>query len=152
MNLIKIADTYSNKIGSLVPQWFILLSLRTSIFLIFWLSVQTKITGGTIFGQHLFFWNLTDNTFLLFEYEYDVPFLPATIAAYLATIGEFFLSLGIIFGLFTRFSALGLILMTVVIQYAYPNWQTHLLWLGMLLVLLKYGGGLISLDKALVRN
>ena len=106
----------------------------------------------TVFGQHLAFWEVTESTFTLFEYEYSVPLLPYDVAAYLATFGEFFLSLGILFGLFTRFSALGLIGMTIVIQIAYPNWQVHLLWAGILLVLVKEGAGPISLDKLIFKR
>ncbi len=152
MKILNTIDDISLKIASLIPGWVALTILRISIFLIFWLAAQSKIDGLTVFGQHLAFWAVTDSAFTLFEYEYAVPLLPYDVAAYLAAFGEFFLSLGILFGLFTRFSAIGLIVMTGVIQIAYPNWQVHLLWLGILLVLVKEGAGPISLDKLLFKK
>ena len=153
MKLLHQLDRYSQKISGVIPEWLIPLALRVSIFLIFWLSAQTKITGGTVLGQHLFFWNVTETTFYLFEYDYELPLIPPTIAAYMATFGEFFLALGVLLGFLTRFSALGLLIMTAVIQFfVYPNlWQEHLLWAGILLFLLRNGAGSVSLDQLLKR-
>ena len=151
MKLLNTANTYAKKIGQIVPVWATPLLLRISIFFVFWNSVQTKISGLTIGGQHFAFWNVTDTTILLFEYDYALPLIPAEIAAYLATFGEFFLSLGILFGLLTRFSALGLLIMTLVIQiFVYPNaWALHLMWGSVLLYLVKEGPDVISLDHFL---
>lgn len=148
MKLIRMIDSYARKISDIVPASGALLLGRIAIFFVFWRSAQTKIDGLNIFGQNLAFWNVTDTTVLLFEYEYGLPF--PTIMAYLGTFGEFFLSLGILLGFLTRASALGLIVMTGVIQFVYPEaWTTHILWLGILFYLLKGGGGQLSLDKAL---
>ena len=154
MKVLSIVDSYALKIANLIPEWLIALVMRVSIFLVFWLSVQTKIEGITIAGHHLAFWGVTDSAILLFEYEYGLPLLPPTLAAYLATFGEFFLSLGLLFGFMTRFSALGLLIMTTVIQiFVYPNaWTLHLLWAGPLLYLFKNGAGAISLDKVINRT
>jgi putative oxidoreductase len=140
---------------SKMPAWVINLAMRLVIFKVFWLAVQTKITGFTIAGQHFKFWNLTDNTFLLFDFEYTIPLIPSQIAAYMGTFGEFFLSLMILLGLFTRFAALGLLIMTLVIQFfVYPDawWTVHVYWVLPLLYLIKYGGGSISLDALLNRR
>jgi putative oxidoreductase len=151
--LKKIAVTIS-KLDTLVaklPESLVALSVRLAIVTVFWRSVQTKIVGWTFFGQHLKFWNVTDSTFFLFEYEYSVPLLPAKIAAYMATFGEFFLSLAIILGLLTRLSAVGLLGMTAVIQFfVYPDsWNVHILWAGLLLYLIRHGAGVMSLDYVL---
>ena len=52
-------------------------------------------------------------------------------------------------GLFTRFSALALIGMTLTIQiFIYPEaWPTHLSWAGLLLPLIAFGGGKASVDR-----
>ena len=52
-------------------------------------------------------------------------------------------------GLFTRFSASALLVMTLVIQvFVYPDaWPTHLSWAGLLLPLIAFGGGTLSLDR-----
>jgi putative oxidoreductase len=135
---------------SMIPEWLVNLAMRLVIFKVFWFSVQTKITGLTISGQHFAFWNVTDSTFLLFDFEYGIPLLPSDIAAYLGTFGEFFLALMILFGLMTRFAALGLLVMTMTIQFfVYPDawWTTHVFWTLLLLYLLRNGGGLLSLDR-----
>lgn len=135
-------------IFSMIPEWLVALISRFAIATVFWRSVQTKIEGWQIFGQNLKFWNITDSTFFLFQYEYTLPILSGKIAAYLATFGEFFLSIGILIGLLTRFSAIGLLIMTAVIQlFVYPeSWSVHILWAALLVYLIKHGGGAISMD------
>jgi putative oxidoreductase len=144
----KVFSPIDNILAKL-PEWVVNLAMRLVIFKVFWSAVQTKITGLTIGGQHFAFWNLTDNTFLLFDFEYSIPLIPSVIAAYAGTFGEFFLSLLILLGLFTRFAALGLLIMTLVIQFfVYPDawWTVHVYWVLPLLYLIKYGGGSLSLD------
>ena len=52
-------------------------------------------------------------------------------------------------GLGTRFAALALLGMTLVIQvFVYPDaWPTHLSWAGLLLYLVGRGGGRLALDR-----
>ena len=135
-------------IFSMIPEWLVALISRLAIATVFWRSVQTKIEGWELFGQNLKFWNITDSTFFLFQYEYTLPLLSGKIAAYLATFGEFFLSITIIIGLLTRLSAIGLLVMTAVIQlFVYPeSWSVHILWAALLVYLVKHGGGAISVD------
>jgi len=151
MKILSTIDQYAKKISQLVPESLIALTARAAIFFVFWKSVQTKITGLTIGGQNFAFWGVTDTTVTIFEYEYDLPLLPPEIAAYLASFGEFFLSIGILLGLFTRLSALGLFIMTAVIQiFVYPEaWGVHIIWAAALLYLVKHGGGKVSLDNVL---
>lgn len=125
------------------------------IFSIFWKSVQTKINGFTLFDQHFAFWNLSSSTLFLFEYEFDLPLLSFELAAYLATFGEFFLSLMILLGFMTRFAAMGLMLMTLTIQFfVYPDawWTVHVFWVVMLLGILLKGSGVISLDHLIKKR
>jgi len=140
---------------SSIPEWFISLAMRLVIFKVFWFAVQTKVQGWTIAGQHFKFFGITDNTFLLFDFEYGIPLLDSTIAAYAGTFGEFFLSLLIILGLFTRFAALGLLIITVIIQFfVYPDawWTVHVYWALPLLYLIKFGGGKLSLDYLICKK
>ncbi len=141
----------TNQIMAMVPAWFVSLLTRFAVASAFWRSVQTKISGLELFGQSWKFWNVSESTFLLFEYEYTVPLLPVKLAAYLTTYGEFFLSIAIVLGLLTRLSAVGLLIMTAVIQvFVYPDaWNVHILWAALLLYLIKYGGGTISIDYLL---
>jgi putative oxidoreductase len=134
-----------------IPIPVVALLIRLAAASVFWNSVQTKITGWKFLGYQWKFWGLTDTTFLLFNNEYPLPLLPPTLAAYAATCAEFFLSLGLVLGLFTRLAALGLLLMTAVIQiFVYPeSWSVHILWAGLLLYLIRYGAGKWSLDHML---
>jgi putative oxidoreductase len=131
-----------------VPAWFVSLLARIAVATPFWRSVQTKISGGELFGQSWKFWNVSESTFLLFRHEYALPLLPVNLAAYSATYAEFFLSIAIVLGLLTRLSALGVLLMTAVIQlFVYPDaWNVHILWAALLIYLIRYGGGHISID------
>lgn len=152
MNILDTFDRFSRAVASLIPDWALGLIARLGIFFVFWRSAQTKLAGDTIMGQKLAFWDISDSAFMLFEYEYNVPLIPSNIATYLGTWGEFFFSLGILFGLLTRLSALGLMFMSLVILYVYTNdWPNVILWLGLIIYLLKFGAGSISLD-ALIRR
>jgi len=144
-------STLSKRYAEKLPLTLISLAARLALFMVFWKSVQTKISGLTLFDQHFAFWNVTDTAKLLFRFEYDLPLLSPQLAAYLATFGEFFLGLMLLLGLFTRFAALGLLLMTLVIQlFVYPSaWPTHLLWSVGLLLLIRNGADQVSLDQLL---
>ena len=75
------------------------------------------------------------------------------LAAPLATAAEHILPALLLAGLLTRGSALGLIGMTLVIQFfVYPDawWPVHSLWLALALMLVLRGGGQLSLDAVLV--
>lgn len=124
-------------------QDYILLWLRLWVANIFYTSGRTKVSGG--------FLELSDSALALFEYEYDLPLLPPGVAATLALYAETFLPLLLVLGLFARLGALGLIGMTLVIQFlVYPtHFGEHATWLSALLPVLMLGGGKISLDHLL---
>ncbi|MCJ8311927.1 MAG: DoxX family protein [Saccharospirillaceae bacterium] len=145
-----IIKTY-NKLANLLsklPLAVLDVFLRGSIFIIFWKSVQTKFSGLSFFGQDFAFWNINSSTFFLFELEYDLPILPYELAAYLGTFAEFFLSILIFLGLFTRLAAIGLLTITLTIQiFVYPDaWPLHLSWAAILLTIIKYGSNVFSFD------
>jgi putative oxidoreductase len=149
MNFIKAIQRNINLICGKLPEDLILLLTRVAIANVFWRSVQTKINGWEIFDQSFQFYNLGSNAITLFRYEYDIPILSYTQAAYTATFAEFFFSIMLVIGLGTRIAALGLLGVTAVIQiFVYPEaWPTHILWFAALLYLLKHGGGRIALEK-----
>ncbi|WP_188149755.1 DoxX family protein [Teredinibacter waterburyi] len=154
MKFIRLLDNFSRSLANIIPEWLFAILVRISVFMIFWPAAQTKIASGYFLGQKWAFWDLSAGVVLLFEHEYNLPLLPAEIAAYAATIGEFFLSLLVLAGLFTRISTFILLIMTVVIQvFVYPNsWALHLLWASTLLYLLKHGAGKVSLDGIMRRG
>lgn len=127
-----------------IPYSVVALVARIGVASVFWRSGQTKVSG----------FQLRDQTFFLFREEYNVPLLPPDLAAYLATIAEHALSVLLLVGLASRLSALGLILMTAVIQlFVYPDgWPDHILWFGLLLLIVARGPGAISIDHVLWRR
>lgn len=131
-----------HQITSTVPESLIALLLRVGIAVPFFLSGRTKVDGLI---------TLSPSTEYLFAEEYRVPLLPPDLAAHLATYAEHLLPALLVLGLFTRISALGLIVMTLVIQlFVVPTgWPTHLLWAGPLVYLLARGPGGWSLDRLL---
>ncbi|TYO67562.1 DoxX family protein [Bradyrhizobium hipponense] len=82
----------------------------------------------------------------IFGQAYDFP-LP-TAFAYLDGIAEIVLPVLLVIGLATRFSALGLLVMTGVIQLVVPEgWANfHLPWAGLALAIIAIGPGTLSLD------
>jgi putative oxidoreductase len=121
-----------------IPYSFIALISRFSVADVFWRSGQTKVNGFSI----------REETFYLFREEYKVPLLPPDVAAYLSTIGEHVFPILLFFGFASRFSALGLFGMTMVIQlFVVPGgWPEHILWLSLLTLIIARGPGAISLD------
>jgi len=122
-----------------------LLLTRLALAGVFWRSGRSKVVEGS--------WLTIDDTqYFLFE-EFGLPLSP-DIMVPVTTYAEFVLPILVALGLLTRLSALGLLGMTLVIQFLiFPEagWPTHSLWAALALVLISRGGGLFSLDAALVR-
>lgn len=98
---------------------------------------------------------LSDSASELFATEYSSVPLPPSVASHLALGAETVFPVLLVFGLFTRLSALGLLGMTMVIQiFVYPEawWQVHIVWVAMALALIVRGGGMLSLDHLLTRK
>ncbi|WP_437130096.1 DoxX family protein [Vibrio furnissii] len=111
---------------------------------VFWQSGVSKIAN----------W---DSTLYLFELEYHVPLLPWQLAAYLATGAELALPLLLMPGLFGRFSALALFAVNAMAVVSYPllweqGFTDHQLWGFMLLMVVVWGPGRLSLDHWLSRK
>lgn len=141
-----------------IPYSMIAFLGRFSIAAVFWKSGQTKIEGlsiDIISGTFQFGWpHLSDSALALFAEEYRLPLIPPELAAPLAATAEHLLPLLLLVGLATRFSALGLLGMTAVIQiFVYPDaYPTHGTWAAILLFLIARGPGVISLDHWIARR
>lgn len=133
-----------NLANFLLPLSLLLLIQRLGIAAIFFLSGRTKVEG---------WFTISDDAYELFRTEYAGVPLPPELAAVLATTAEHVFPVLLVFGLFTRLSALALLGMTATIQiFVYPDaWPTHLSWAGLLLPLIAMGGGRISLDRVFFR-
>lgn len=140
-------DAVTARLSGASPESLVLLFVRLVLGGIFWRSGRTKVEEGT--------WlSLSDTTYELFRTEYAGVPLPPEFAAVMATGAEHLLPALLLAGLFTRFSALALLGMTMVIQiFVYPDawWAEHSLWVAMALVLIVRGGGMFSLDALLTQ-
>ncbi|MDX1431467.1 MAG: DoxX family protein [Gammaproteobacteria bacterium] len=141
-----------------IPHSLIAFLGRFSIAAVFWKSGQTKvenfaidIVSGTF---HLGIPKLSPSAVYLFKEEYKLPLLPPELAATLAATAEHVFPTLLLIGLATRFSALGLLVMTLVIQiFVYPDaYPTHGVWATVLLYLIARGAGVVSLDHLIMRR
>ncbi len=125
-----------------LPLSLLLLVMRIGIAGIFFFSGRTKVEG---------LFTITDSAYELFEYEYALPLVPSDVATVAATVSEHVFPILLVLGLFTRYAALALLGMTLVIEiFVYPDaWPTHLSWAGLLLPLVALGGGKAALDSIL---
>jgi putative oxidoreductase len=141
-----------------IPYALVALGLRVVMARIFFLSGQEKIDGPVVpvslsirdleFSVVLPA-QIKDSTFQMFETQYaNLPIAP-TVAAYLFSYAEFVLPICLVLGFATRFAALALLVMTVLMQfYVLPAmwWPAHVYWVSILLVLMSVGPGAISID------
>jgi putative oxidoreductase len=127
------------------------LVLRFALALPFWRSGVKKWDG---------FLQLNDVAVFLFSSEFKLhlpggPYAfpaPATVA-FLSGSAEIIFPILLVLGLGTRFAALGLLLMTAVIQLTVPSgWPIHLTWAAMALALMANGSGRVSLDYLVSRR
>jgi putative oxidoreductase len=127
------------------------LVLRFALALPFWRSGVKKWDG---------FLQLNDVAVFLFSSEFKLhlpggPYAfpaPATVA-FLSGSAEIIFPILLVLGLGTRFAALGLLLMTAVIQLTVPSgWPIHLTWAAMALALMAFGPGRVSLDHLVSRR
>jgi len=127
-----------NSLFERIPHDLIALIARISAGTVFLRSGLLKIEG----------WE-EGNTLTLFREEYNLPFIPPELAAYMATAAELTLPPLLIAGLFTRYAALALLAMTLVIEiFVYPNaFDTHGVWAVCFLYLMKFGAGSLALDR-----
>ena len=141
-----------------IPDSLIAFIGRFSIAAVFWKSGQTKIEGlaiDVIDGTFtLGLPRLSESAVALFQDEYRLPVIPTELAAPLAAFTEHLFPVLILIGLATRFSALALLIMTLVIQvFVYPDaYPTHGIWAAVLLYLVAKGPGAISLDHWIARH
>lgn len=143
---------------ALIPYSLVAFVARFSIAATFWKSGQTKVEGlaidivsGTF---ELGLPRLSASAVPLFAEEYRLPLLPPELAAYLAAFAEHLFPLLILLGLATRFSALALLGMTLVIQLlVYPDaYPTHGTWAAVLLMLAAKGPGVLAIDRWIARR
>ncbi|NUP85426.1 MAG: DoxX family membrane protein [Burkholderiaceae bacterium] len=144
--------TWAQRSMARVPYAVVALLARFSIAAVFWNSGQTKVSGfalNIVTGEFELGWpRLSESALALFQDEYKLPLIAPAVAAPMAAYAEHLFPLLLLLGLATRFSALALLGMTVVIQiFVYPGaYATHGTWAALLLLLMRQGPGTVSLD------
>jgi putative oxidoreductase len=154
-----------------LPYAVVALALRLVMARIFFLDGQTRIEGPrvplsvpdallTIPGLKSISLPKLDIALILpaqvkgetvatFLTQYAALPLPPMVGAYALSYAEFILPIMLVIGFGTRFAALGLLVITAMIQiFVMPQalWSTHIYWASMLLVLISLGAGKISID------
>ncbi|GLK56978.1 putative oxidoreductase [Methylopila capsulata] len=127
-----------------IPYSALALAARVFPAAVFWQSGQTKVDG---FG-------LSDSAVYLFQEEYRLPLVDPTVAAYGAAFAEHVFPILLVLGLASRFAALALLGMTLVIEiFVYPDaWPTHGVWAACFLLIVARGPGALSLDRLIARR
>lgn len=138
----------SHLVQQLAQPWLTPLVLRLALSVPFWKSGMLKWHG---------FLQLNDTAIDLFTDEFRLhlpggpyPFpAPATVA-FLSGCGEVMFPVLLVLGFGTRFAAVGLLLMTCIIELTVPDgWPIHLTWAAMALGIATWGPGRISIDHLL---
>lgn len=130
---------------AIAPPSLTQIALRFGLAVPFWRSGINKWDG---------FFHLNDVAILLFSSEFQLhlpggpyPFPAPAAVAFAAGSAEILLPILLVFGLATRLAALGLLVMTLVVQLTVPGgWPLHLTWAAMALGIMAWGPGRISLD------
>lgn len=145
-----VVDRANHLVQTLATPSLVQLVLRLALAVPFWRSGILKWGG---------FLELNDTAVTLFSDEFMLhlpggPYhFPApTVMAFLSGSGEIMFPILLVLGLGTRFAALGLLFMTVVVELTVPDgWPIHFTWAAMALALMAYGPGNISLDHLVCR-
>jgi putative oxidoreductase len=132
-----------------LPASLSLVALRVALAVPFWNSGMTKWDGflSLSFGaQQLFV-----DEFKLHWFGAEYPFPYPGVMAMASALGETILPVLLVLGLATRWAALGLLVMTAVIELVVPDgWANfHLPWAAMALAIMTFGPGRIALDRLL---
>lgn len=136
------------KIADKIASPFLVLTIRLFMANIFFQSGWSKFEN--------FLNDDWGSTLFLFQEIHPVPGIPAELAAVMGTGGEIILSVLLALGLFGRFGAAGLIVLTAVIQFAVPADYgmanpDHYMWMLLLAVPFVKGAGAISVDHFICR-
>lgn len=135
-------------IQRLAQPWLVQLSLRLALAVPFWKSGMLKWEGVLELNETAV--TLFTDVFQLHLPGGPYPFpWPATFA-FLAGCAEVVLPVLLVLGMGTRIAAVGLLLMTCVVQLTVPEgWAVHATWAAMALAIAAWGPGRLSVDRLL---
>jgi putative oxidoreductase len=145
-NLIQRGLLVAGLVDRLQP--LLLLAARLYVSLIFFRAGMLKIVD----------WS---STLVLFRDTYKVPVLPPELAAYVGAFGELMFPVLLALGLAGRLGAAGLFVVNVMAVASYLDLfgfecpagiNSHYYWGSILLALVAFGPGKISLDEFLLQR
>ncbi|WP_395666218.1 DoxX family protein [Methylocella sp.] len=134
----------------IAPADFVQLVARVALAVPFWRSGVLKWDG---------FLQVNDTAVTLFSDEFMLhlpggpyPFPAPAAFAFLSGSGEIVFPILLVLGLGARFAALGLLVMTLIVELTVPEgWPIHLTWAAMALGVMAWGPGAVSLDALIDR-
>ena len=144
----QLVDRASRLVQEIALPSLVQLVMRVALAVPFWKSGILKWNG---------FLKLSDTAVTLFTdefmlhlpggpYHYPAP----TVMAFLSGCGEITFPVLLVLGLATRFAALGLLFMTLIVELTVPDgWPIHITWAAMALGIMAWGPGRISIDHLL---
>jgi putative oxidoreductase len=143
-----LVDRASRLVQAIALPSLVQLVMRLALSVPFWKSGILKWDG---------FLKLSDTAVTLFSDEFMLhlpggPYhFPApAMMAFLSGCGEITFPVLLVLGLGTRFAALGLLFMTLIVELTVPDgWPIHLTWAAMALGIMAWGPGRISMDYLL---
>ena len=145
-----LADEVNSIICAVAQPSLTQFALRFALAVPFWRSGVNKWDG---------FLQLNDVAILLFSSEFKLhlpggpyAFPAPAVFAFAAGSAEILLPILLVLGLATRLAALGLLVMTLIVELTVPDgWPIHVTWAAMALGVMAWGSGRISLDYLIGR-
>jgi putative oxidoreductase len=143
--VVLLADKASRLVQAVAVPSLVQLVMRLALAVPFWKSGTLKWAG---------FLKLSDIAITLFTdefmlhlpggpYHYPAP----AVMAFLSGCAEITFPVLLALGFATRFAALGLLFMTVIVELTVPDgWPIHITWAAMALGIMAWGSGRVSID------
>ena len=140
-----MVDRASRLVQAVALPSLVQLVMRVALAVPFW---RSGILKWNSFGR------LSDAAVALFtdEFMLHLPggpyhFPAPAVMAFVSGCGETMFPVLLVLGLGTRFAALGLLFMTLIVELTVPDgWPIHLTWAAMALGIMAWGPGRISID------
>ena len=144
-SVARFVDKVERNVRAVALPSLVQLVVRFGLAVPFWKSGILKWDG---------FLRLSDTAVTLFTDEFMLhlpggpyPFPAPTVMAFLSGCAEITFPVLLVLGLATRFAAVGLLFMTLIVELTVPDgWPVHLTWAAMALAIIAGGPGRISLD------
>jgi putative oxidoreductase len=149
-SVARLADRIESIVRAVAVPSLVQLVLRFALAVPFWKSGILKWDG---------FLRLNDTAVTLFTDEFMLhlpggpyPYPAPAVMAFLSGCAEITFPILLVLGFATRFAALGLLFMTLVVELTVPDgWPIHITWAAMALAIMAWGPGRVSLDFVIRR-